>query len=127
MMRMLCLVLLGALLVACAPTPAPGQLEGHVTIGPLTPVEKAGETPAPIPPEVCTARAVEVFKADAKALAAHVQVGPDCTYRVTLAPGSYVVDIAHTGIDRARDLPRKVTIASGQTVQLDVDIDTGIR
>ncbi len=51
----------------------------------------------------------------------------DGTYRVALAPGTYVVDIAPTGRDRARGLPATVAIASGQTVRLDIDIDTGMR
>ena len=134
-MKMLCLLLLAALLVACvppglpgpAPTAQPGYLEGKVTIGPLSPVQKAGETPPPPPPEVCTARSIDVSAADGKTLVANVKVSAECTYRVALAPGSYVVNIARTGIDRGTGLPKTVTIAGGQTVQLDVDIDTGIR
>jgi hypothetical protein len=46
---------------------------------------------------------------------------------VTLPVGRYTVDINHLGIDIAKGFPQQVEIKSGQTTQLDVDIDTGIR
>ena len=48
-------------------------------------------------------------------------------YRVTLAAGTYLVDINHMGIDVAKELPKTVEIVGGETTRLDVDIDTGIR
>jgi len=41
-------------------------------------------------------------------------------------PVTYVVDIPHSGIGFARPLPKTITIHSGETIQLDIDIDTGI-
>ena len=52
----------------------------------------------------------------------------DCTYRVTLKPGTYVVDLIRVrGIGGSKDLPFTVEIQSGKTVRLDISIDTGIR
>jgi hypothetical protein len=129
------LSILHLLLAACGsrstisvdPPPVPGYLEGRVTIGPLQPVERV-DVPTPVPPpEVFTSRSLNVFRAGGTTLVANVRFNPDGTYRVELIPGTYVVDIAHTGIDVAKGLPKTITIESGQTLRLDIDIDTGIR
>ncbi len=104
-----------------------GYLTGHVSIGPLTPVERVG-VPSPTPaPEVYAARSINIFKADGATLVVNVKINSDGTYRVALPPGDYVVALARSGIDRARGLPKPITIEIGKTVQVDVDIDTGIR
>jgi hypothetical protein len=104
-----------------------GYLEGQVTIGPLRPSERLGEPPPPVPPAAYAARVIQVFAADGATLVTRVAINPDGTYRVALPPGPYRVDLARAGRDRARELPTTVTIASGQTVRLDIDIDTGMR
>ena len=38
-----------------------------------------------------------------------------------------MIDISHGGIDRSSDVPKKIEIVSGQTVVVNIDIDTGIR
>lgn len=111
---------------AAAPGPM-GYIEGQVTIGPLRPAQRLGEPLPPVPPAAYAARAIDVFAADGATLVTRVRINSDGTYRVALAPGTYVVDIARAGVDRARGLPTTVTIASGQTVRLDIDIDTGMR
>lgn len=115
-----------------APTPArsanSGTLTGRVTIGPLRPgPARVGETPQPIPPEVYAARTIQLFAADGKTLVTNVKINPDGTYSVDLPTGNYVVNLARTGIDRAQGLPKNITIEAGKTIQLDIDIDTGIR
>ena len=133
--RMLTFIFLPLALLACSlfsppemiPAPAGGTLQGKVTIGPLQPVERAGQ-PTPTPdPQVFTSRSLNIFKADGKTLVTNLHFNPDGTYRVSLPPGTYVVDIPHNGIGFARPLPKTITIHSGETVQLDIDIDTGIR
>ncbi len=110
-----------------APSTQTGTLVGRVTIGPLRPVERVGETPPPVPPEVYAARSINILAADGRTLVTNVKINSDGTYNVNLPSGVYVVNIARTGIDRARNLPKTITIESGKTVQLDIDIDTGIR
>jgi len=107
-------------------TQPPGILEGTVTIGPLTPVETPGDKP-PVPPEVYESRKVMVHDAQGRALIAQVDIGNDGMYRVELPPGGYMVDINRIGIDSSADVPMSVQIQSGETVRLDIDIDTGIR
>jgi len=120
------LLALPLFLAGCRSGPS-GFLVGEVTVGPLTPVERAGApTPTP-PPEVFTSRALNIFKQDGKTLVQRVPFEADGTYRVELPAGTYVVDIEHTGIDSASGLPTTLVIRPGGTTRLDVDIDTGIR
>ncbi|RPJ36452.1 MAG: hypothetical protein EHM21_19170 [Chloroflexi bacterium] len=120
-------------LVGCSAigTPsAPAVLTGKVSVGPLEPVERApepGQTPTPIPEQVFTSRSVNIYREDGKTLVQSVPFNGDGTYRVELRPGTYVVAMPPEKIEFARDLPKTVTLISGETVQLDIDIDTGIR
>jgi hypothetical protein len=126
------LILTGALAASCRTGSVENAtLNGTVTIGPLTPVVRPGENP-PVSPEVFAARKVMVYDASGRKLVREVaitQIGQTAagSYSATLAPGTYTVDINHGGIDHAAGLPRKITLAAGETVTLDIDIDTGIR
>jgi hypothetical protein len=48
-------------------------------------------------------------------------------YWIALAPGFYTVDIYRVGLDRSADVPRAVQIRAGETIKLNIAIDTGIR
>lgn len=122
------LLLTALVFSACARAPQEkGILEGHVTIGPLTPVTRLGD-PEPTPnPAVYADRAVVVYKADGKSEVARLSIDTSGNYRAELPTGTYVVDINHAGIDNAADLPREITITSQEITRLDIDIDTGIR
>ncbi len=114
---------------ASVPTPneSVGYLTGRVSIGPLTPVERVG-VPSPTPaPEVYAARSINIFQADGVTLVVNVKINSDGMYRVALPPRNYVLALARSGMDRAKGLPKPITIERGKTVQVDVDIDTGIR
>jgi hypothetical protein len=112
---------------ACSGSPQEsGFLQGVVSIGPIWPVETPG-TPRPIPPEVYAARKVMVYDGDRIKLIRQVDLSDDGHYRVDLKPGTYVIDINHAGIDRSSEVPKQVRIEAGQIVQLDINIDTGIR
>jgi len=112
-------------------TAGTGTLEGQVTIGPLQPVERPGFNP-PVPPEVFTSRKIMVYDERGKRLIKEVSIEQtDQTntgvYSVELPAGKYMVDINHTGIDHSSDVPTVVATEPGQTVVLNIDIDTGIR
>lgn len=113
---------------AAAPSTNVGYLEGHADIGPLTPVQRVG-VPEPTPsPAVCTSRALAVYEANGTTLVASFTLQSDCSYRVPLSPGSYVVKLKQqSGIGGSKDLPRTVVIEAGKAVRLDISIDTGIR
>lgn len=120
-------------LAACAPTDAnilqraPGYLQGHVTIGPLTPVVRVGAPTPTLSPDVCNARTLIVFSEDGKQELARQRLDAQCNFRFVLAPGNYYFDALKLGIDRVAGLPVTVVIESGKTVRLDLEIDTGIR
>jgi len=109
--------------------PEKGVLQGTVTIGPIWPVVPPGGNP-PIPPEVYGARKIMVFDEDGATLIEEVDIIPDGdhgTYRVELPPGEYVVDINRLGVDHSDEVPAVIELGPGQTVELNIDIDTGIR
>jgi hypothetical protein len=125
---MLVLVLLLAAGGGCTGEPAATKatLQGQVTIGPICPVERPDQPCLPTP-EAYAARKVLVRSADGTNLVATVSLNETGYYQVDLDPGTYVVDINRAGIDRSPDVPRTLTLAPGETVTLDIDIDTGIR
>jgi hypothetical protein len=126
-MKLLLLLVLLLFSAACAGQPAEtGILEGHVSVGPLDPVVQGGvpeSTPSPL---IYADRKIVIFNEDEQEVT-QVDIEPTGSYRVTLPVGRYTVDINHLGIDIAKGFPQQVEIKSGQTTQLDVDIDTGIR
>ncbi len=123
---LLVLIVASLVLSSCvASASQSGVLEGKVTIGPLQPVERSGMTP-PTPPEVYQARKILVYDEDGRLLHT-VDIDNTGSYRVELGLGSYTVDINHVGLDRSSDVPKEVEIKSGQTVKLDIAIDTGLR
>jgi len=102
-----------------------GTLSGKVSIGPLCPVE-----PCSVPHDrlvaAYAARQITISTLDGIGVTI-VTADPDSGYAVALKPGTYVVAIPKQGIGGSPDLPATVTIRSGETVRLDISIDTGIR
>lgn len=122
----LVVVLLAAFLLGgCVGPKGAGFLEGVVTIGPIWPVETPDSPP--IPPEVYEARKVMVYDESGDKLVERVNLSLDGHYRVELKTGVYTVDINYVGIDSSADVPARVEIRPGETVVLNIDIDTGIR
>jgi hypothetical protein len=102
-----------------------GTLTGNVSIGPLCPVE-----PCTVPHDrlvaAYAARPITI-STPAGMVVATVTADPETGYSVALKPGTYVIDIQHQGIGGGKELPATVTLMSGETVRLDITIDTGIR
>jgi hypothetical protein len=106
-------------------------LQGAVTIGPISPVERPGECP-PVSPEVFAARKLIIYDESGKHLVREVyftQIGSGATgyYTAQIAPGTYVIDINHSGMDTADNLPQTITVTADETITIDVNVDTGIR
>jgi hypothetical protein len=104
-----------------------GYLVGRANIGPLQPVARVDVAPPTPSPAACTARGLAVYALDRGADVVRFAFQPDCGYSVGLPPRSYRVELDRHGIESSKDLPRTVTIIAGQTTQLEVSIDTGIR
>jgi hypothetical protein len=127
------LLISGALLgVSCCPGgPETVLLQGAVTIGPISPVEQPGQNP-PVPAEVFASRHLVIYDAGGKKLVREVyftQIGQSASgyYTAQIAPGTYTLDINHSGIDHAEGFPRQIDVAADETVTIDINIDTGIR
>jgi hypothetical protein len=107
------------------PGNANGTLTGNVSIGPLCPVE-----PCTIPHDqivaAYAARPITISTAGGTPVTS-VTADPVTGYTVALRPGNYVVDVTHQGIGGSRELPKTVTIRSGEVAWLNISIDTGIR
>ena len=106
-------------------------IQGAVTIGPITPVQQAGECPV-VPPEVFSARKLIVYDESGKHMVREIyftQIGNGATgyYTATIGAGTYTLDINHNGMDRAENFPMKLTVSKDETITIDVNIDTGIR
>jgi hypothetical protein len=122
------LIMITLLLSACAAQPADtGTLQGTVTVGPLSPVEIAGQPKPTPPPEVFTSRGLVIYKEGSDKIFARLNFAADGTYSVLLPVGNYIVQLPAGGIEFSRDLPVSLTIKSGEKTILNFDIDTGIR
>lgn len=98
-------------------------IEGRVTIGPQCPVMQEG-SPCPDVPYVATVRVLRDG-----ATVATGRSGQDGSFRISVAPGEYVVDavpLEENGIAMVRVQPRVVVMAGGYT-QVDLSFDSGIR
>jgi hypothetical protein len=101
-----------------------GTLTGNVSIGPLCPHE-----PCTISHDQLVAayaiRPITISTPEGNVVTT-VTADPETGYMVTLNPGTYVITFPNQGI-RVTFLPRTVTIQNGETVRLDISIDTGMR
>jgi hypothetical protein len=102
-----------------------GTLTGKVSIGPLCPVE-----PCTVPHDrlvaAYAAHPITISTPDGIVVTT-VTADPESGYTVALKPGTYVVAIPKQGIGGSPELPATVTIRSGESVVLNISIDTGIR
>src|SRR5512145_2508366 len=107
------------------PETGTGTLTGTVSIGPLCPVEPCTISRDQLD-AAYEARPITISTSGGSVVTT-VTASPDTGYSVTLEPGTYIVDIPHQGIGGSPELPATVSIHSGETVRLDISIDTGIR
>jgi hypothetical protein len=104
-----------------------GYLEGTVSIGPLCPVEPCHLTEDQRA-AVYAARQLLIVRERAFTQTVYkTGFSPDGHYNVSLPPGTYEVMLAKNGVDRSPDLPTQVSVSPGETVILNLSIDTGIR
>jgi hypothetical protein len=104
-----------------------GFLEGHLKIILSKEVELADGTPAPVTAENYGDYPLIVLSQDRKTEVTRVTADGNGNYRVELPPGDYVLDVQDRPRGRVRATARLFTVASGQTIRVDMDIDTGVR
>jgi hypothetical protein len=124
----LTLFIVASLAVACRPRVVQvGVLQGEVNIGPLVPAIREGQSEPTPSPEMYAARQIVIYAAAGGKEIQRVPIDATGNYRVELPVGAYIIDINRIGIDSADRLPTQVEIKSGETVILDVSIETGLR
>jgi hypothetical protein len=106
--------------------PGEGAITGKVTIGPICPVERPG-VPCPVPTEVYTSREIILYASNGITEIARRHFTSSGTYQFNVVAGTYVIDIPQQGVGGSGDVPKKITVGAGKTVQFDFSIDTGIR
>lgn len=105
----------------------PGFLEGHLKIISLKEVELAGGTPAKLMAENYTEYPLIILNKNGQKEIARVAPDRDGNYRVSLPSGGYVLDVQGRRPGGVRATPQPFTVVSGQTVRVDMDVDTGVR
>lgn len=111
----------------CPPAnmPANNTLYGKISIGPLCPVEPCGRTF-----DYRTVR-VNVYDAASQREVVWVNANVSGFYGIKLAPGNYLVNVTDAS-GHSLGMPRleytqPVSIEEGHRIELDFNIDTGIR
>ena len=117
-------LLAGTASIDAAPT---GFMEGHLKIISPKEVELADETPSKVTAENYADYPLIIVSRDGKKEIARVTADENGNYRVALPPGDYVLDVQDRRRRHFRAAPQPFTLASNQTVHVDVNIDTGVR
>ncbi len=128
MRKVFALLLLGVFLFGCLGDKPenPGQsgyLQGHVSIGPLCPVERNPPDPNCLPNEETYKNYPFMVYDSLGSKAGAFVADADGNYSLRLRIGEYEVKQS-TGLQK---YSKKIRIESGKTTALDIDIDTGIR
>lgn len=105
-------------------TTVQGFVTGHITIGPICPVESI-DHPCIVPPETYTSRNVVVYAPDKTTVIKKSPLDTQGNYTIPLPVGTYWIQIQPAGIGAGE--MKKVTIVASQRTLVNFDIDTGIR
>ena len=105
-----------------------GVLHGVITLGPVCPVVQV-DNPCIPTPEMYAAQKVAIYASDTRTLITTATPDAQGMFSVALIAGKYYVDMVTKieGIGSARGVPTTVSIQSGETTKVSIDIDTGIR
>ncbi len=107
-----------------------GVLKGKISIGPICPVETIPPRPECLPTaETYKAWQTSVWNQSKTKIITDIVPALDGTYSVGLPVGKYVVDFktAQSKGVGGNNLPISIDIVKGDTVDLNINIDTGIR
>jgi hypothetical protein len=103
----------------------PGVISGDVVAGPTSPVERVGTPTATVP---VTHRTV-VIKAKDGSEATRATTDSQGHFSANVAPGDYIVQVAIVPgtVGMRQQTPGDVHVVAGQTTQITIQLDTGIR
>ena len=106
---------------------AVGFLEGHLRILAFKDVELAEGNPRKFSDGNYAEYPLIILSQDGKKEIARVTADETGNYRVAVPPGEYILDVQDRRRRHLRAAPQPFTVASNQTVHVDMNIDTGIR
>jgi hypothetical protein len=105
---------------------SPGFMEGHLKITWLGAAEASDEMPRQaVAPETYAKYPLIVLSQDGKSEISRVTADGNGNYRVALPPGAYILDVQDRAAKRLRAKPQPFTVASNQTVCVDMNIVIG--
>ena len=114
------LLLAGTESIDAAPS---GFVEGHLTIVSPKPVQPTDENVTAETAENYADYPLVILSQDGQKEIARVTADGDGNYRVALSPGHYILDVQGRVRRHVRAKPQPFTIASKQTVRIDMHID----
>jgi hypothetical protein len=112
---------------AIAQAPATGTLQGHLKIVSLETVQLADGSVPTVTPETYREYPLVVLSSDSKKEIATVTANSEGNFHTTLLPGSYILDIQNRARRHVRAKPVPFTVIAKQTVQVNMEMDTGVR
>lgn len=101
-----------------------GTLAGHVSIGPICPVEQI-DNPCQPTAEMYTAETISVYASDGKTRVAQKNLDAKGNYSMMLNSGDYMITVSPAGMRQS--ISNSATVLASKTTTLNFDIDTGIR
>lgn len=106
-----------------------GLLEGRVSIGPICPSATIPPAQECLPTaETYKAYPVTVWTSDGRWKIGQLAPDLDGMYSLELLPGQYLLVLEKSkSTIGGSNLPLKVTVVEGQSSNINIDIDTGIR
>jgi len=112
------------------PTPVTqkGTLKGHMTIGPICPVERI-DNPCLPTPEMYASKKIYIYKADMLSKLRVATITPDAkgNFSIVLPVGNYSANMDSMSVGSITGIPEIIKIVNGGVVVLDINVDTGIR
>ena len=104
-----------------------GILQGHLKVISLTTAQPADGNVPTVTPQTYIDYPLVVMSSDGKQQVAVITADSKGNYRVALPPGEYVLDIENRVRKHVRAKPVPFTVVSNQTVNVDFEMDAGIR
>jgi hypothetical protein len=135
MNRVLLVLLLAFTSLAIADRPKTGKLTGHVSLGPISPVERPGHKQR-VPPEMYKHYQISVtqpgphngmMKSHMLRVVATLKLTSDGDFSTDLPPGEYRVEVRAEPSPMHLPPSQTVTISAGKTTRVTFSVDTGIR
>jgi hypothetical protein len=110
----------------CTSSPEAGVLEGQLKILPQKGVDLADGASTKDEKVPCEDCPLVVLSKDGRSEIVQITTDKEGGFRVGLPAGEYILDLKGPSRHRLRATPKPFTIGAGQTVRVDMDVETGI-